>query len=136
MVCGAKAETKYALLNTETDNDITEHYVDRGFELLEGEFYWTNKLNWHLGAQTNNKWFMLMMDKRQPNQIDEKDFGQIWVPQLFPDETNVLELNKEVELHGEEETTESPETTIPSGAGGDSEQPGEPGERPDHPSTD
>lgn len=94
MVIGAKSETKLAIENAELDDAVKEYFVDRGLELMRGEGYWTNRLNWHLGAQTQVKWFILMLDLRQPNQIEEKDFGQIWVAEMFPSELDVLMLGK------------------------------------------
>ena len=136
MVIGAKSETKLVIETAKMDDDLKEYFVDRGLALMKGEGYWTNRLNWHLGAQTQVKWFMLVIDSRQPNQMQEKDFGQIWVAEMFPGESDVLMLGKMEEDNGTTREEKSGETQDVSGAGGDSEQSGESGERPADPSAD
>ncbi len=134
-VSGAKAEVKYTLESVESSEELEELFANRGLALMELEIYWSNRLNWNLGAQTQDKWFMLMIDKRQPNQVDEKDFSQMWVPELFLDNTDVMMMSQEVIDHGTKEAEKIAEA-FTGGAGGDIEQPGEPDERSDNSSAD
>ena len=89
-VQGAKAEAKLTLINENLDAETTDHMATRGLDLLAKEIYLSNELNYVLGSRTQCKWFLLNIDMRQPNQIDEKEFGQLWIAELFPRITDVL----------------------------------------------
>ena len=105
LVSGATTEVKFILASQDLGEELTDYLANRGLALIGREIYWTNKLNWHLGAQTQVKWFMLMMDSRQPNQIEEKDFGQVWVPDLYPSKIDLLMLDQEMEEEDDGETS-------------------------------
>jgi hypothetical protein len=128
-ITGAKAELKLIQEMHET-LDLS----DRFLELQNKEIDWANRLSYNLGAISQNEYYITQSEGRNPNMSDEHEYGYLIVPDLFPDESDVLDWNIEG-VDNDETTQETTKQEADEGStAGDPELPGEPAQRPIDPS--